>query len=190
MKTEDYGKSIPSLTIEEGLRDINSDLHFDLAARIGQGHPFHAERQGVWHLGDHICSMDRGSVPEFKIWSMAIKPVQVGFGEADAEDAAVKYKIISPFTPGYTDMYLAAARELDETLVVRNDGSLMKIHVTRPQQVKDRVIRVGWRHTFERLIMANIHNVTRQALAAKFNVDMFRWPTGSPIETMENIYAE
>ena len=55
---------------------------------------------------------------------------------------------------------------------------------------RGRVVRVGWRHTFERLIAAGIPGITRESLAKKFAVDMLKFPMGSPEEVHDAIYAE
>ena len=52
----------------------------------------------------------------------------------------------------------------------------------RYQKVRDRVFRLGWRYTFERLVMANVPGVTRESLGEKFGVDMHKYPVGAPDE--------
>ena len=63
----EFGKSLDSTLIERGLMELCPDIHFDLAACIGQWHPGILYRKGVYHKGLHVCGLDRGIVPEFKL---------------------------------------------------------------------------------------------------------------------------
>lgn len=182
---DDYGQTLDSLTIQNGLRELNPGFHFDLAAAVGQLHPFINQRQGVYVQGTHICSMDRGMCPEFKVWQLAPMVVEVPWSEADKEDVWVQYVIVDPSTPGYDELCLRAARGNDPEYAIRTDGKLMRMSCRSIRKVPNRVIRVGWRHVFERILLKKVPGVTRANLAEKFHVDMSKMPYG----TLEAIRA-
>jgi hypothetical protein len=176
----DTGHELNSVDIERGLRELNSDMHFDLAAKIDQKHPYIGERQGVYYNGNHICSMDRGVSPEFKVWTMVRRPVEVGWSEADKDDVSVQYEEILPATEGYADLRMLAASGRDHSLRIRDDGKLFKLRCMAVRPARDRIIRCGWRHTFEHIIRWGVPNITRENLSAKFGVDMNKYPMGPP----------
>ena len=186
----DWGKTLDSFTVEKGLRELNADMHFDLAAAIGQVHPYINQRQGVYYKGRHLCSMDRGTIPEFKVWTMKEADDNVQWADADKEDSKIKYEVIHPASPAYADLYAEARKGRRDDLAIHDNGQLVRRWVAAPRMVRDRVVRVGWRHTFERIIMAQIPNVTREAIAAKFNVNMWMIPTGGPEETWAMLMEE
>jgi len=187
---EDWGKTLDSYAVEKGLKELNPDMHFDLAAATGQLHPFINQRQGVFYKGTHICSMDRGTIPEFKVWTMKDADDRADWAEADKEDARVKYMTILKSDPAYADLYEEAKRGKNNDLQIMDNGKLVRRWVTAPRKVRDRVVMVGWRHTFERIIMANIPHLTREAIASKFNINMWMVPTGGPEETWAMLVEE
>jgi len=190
MNLADFGQSIDSETIKKGLRELCSDIHFDMGTNLGQWHPMQPDRQGVYHHGRHICSMDRGVCPEFKVWSVEESIVPASFSEVDNEEVSLQYVVIPHDTPGYEDAWSDARKGRRDDVQIRADGNMVKLTPVRVSKVRGRCIRVGWRHTFERLILANIPGVTREALAAKFNVDMLKFPVGGPLETYAQIMEE
>jgi hypothetical protein len=192
MNTDDYGQSLDSETIKVGLCELNSGIHFDLGPKHNKWHPYEETRQGVYHNGRHICSMDRGVVPEFKVWKVVETVATVPLSEADKDDATVTYSVIPPSTPGYEDLWqdAQAGRMGHDGIAVLDDGRLVQLRCTRPVKQRGRVIRVGWRHTFERLLLAQIPNITRESLAAKFRVDMWKYPVGGPAETVAAVMED
>jgi len=58
------------------------------------------------------------------------------------------------------------------------------------RKVRGRVIMLGWRHTFERLINANIPGITRDSLMVKFGVDLLKFPCGAPEEIRAELMEE
>jgi hypothetical protein len=186
----DFGQSLDSETIKKGLRELCSDLHFDMGTNLNHWHPMQDTRQGVFHNGRHICSMDRGMCPEFKVWDVQTRVVPVPLNQADQEGVRVFYSVITLDTPGYEELHLAAQKGKYEDLQVRPDGTLIRLAAHKEQKARGRVIRVGWRHTFERLILGQVPGITREALAAKFNVDMWKFPVGGPDETFAQVMEE
>jgi len=186
----DYGKTLDSTIIERGLRSLNPDLHFDLAAAIGQVHPYIMDRQGVYYKGKHICAMDRGPVPEYKIWDVKKTQVPVQWAEADKDDVSIRYHVIPPTHPHYADLYEIARQGKHNELCILSTGKLVRTQCFGYRPWKNRVIRCGWRHTFERLLAAQIPGITRESLGRMFGVDMYKFPVGPPDEVIEAIWAE
>ena len=185
----DWGHTISQVDAERGLRELNPGFHFDMGVKLGLGesasgiHPMQDIRQGVYFQGRHVCSMDRGVIPEFKLWSMVDRVVPVSLGDADMAGASVQYSTITPDTPGYEDLYQDALANRRDDLMVRADGKLCAIRAVRTMKVRGRVMRVGWRHTFERIILSGIHGCGREDVAEKFKVNMYKVPVGGPLET-------
>lgn len=184
------GHTLDSAKIEMGLRELNKDLHFDMGTKLGMWHPMQSHRQGVFYHGQHICSMDRGIVPEFKQWTTTQADVPVSWNEADMDDVKLSYETIPKSHPMYTEIYVDTSLGKVLDCFIRPDGVLVKVTPKRTQTVLNRVYQVGWRHTFERLIHAKIPGVTRQSIAEKFNVDMLKYPVGPPEEVYAALVAE
>jgi hypothetical protein len=66
----DYGQPMHETVIKKGLQELNSELHFDMGDKLKIWHPRMDERQGIFLRGKHVCTMDRGNIPEFCIWSL------------------------------------------------------------------------------------------------------------------------
>jgi hypothetical protein len=184
----EFGKTLDSTLIETGLRDLCPGIHFDLAGCIGQVHPYVTTRQGVYFMGRHIVGMDRGPVPEFKIWNQ-IEVVGPGeWWQADLDNASIAYETVHPGMQGYEDLKIKAERGNDPALMAIKDPlsgrtkHVRKMQVKIRRKVRGRCMKLGWRHTFEALLRNELPGITRESLAAKFNVDMLLFPVGSPDE--------
>ncbi len=185
----DFGHTLSSAVIEAGLRDLNPELHFDLGARFGLWHPYIDTRQGVYYRELHLCSMDRGVVPEFKVWETKKRIVPIPWSEADREDASIQYEVLDPSTPGYEDLKILATTGSDPEYMLRGEA-VLKCQAYGYEMASKRCIRVGWRHTFERLLAAGIPGITRPALAEKFAVDMNKMPVGTHEELVAALVEE
>jgi len=165
------GRLIDASIIERGLIELNPDIHFDAGTKKGEWHPYQATRQGVFWHGQHICSMDRGMVPEFKQWTVITRLVPVGWEEADKDDVSIQTRVIPPSDSDYVD---AALHVMNKTTgyEMRPDGSVLKYTPMAYRKVQGKVALVGWRHTFERIIFRDLPGLTRSAIASKFGVDM------------------
>ena len=175
------GKIIDAAVIQQGLRELCPDMHFDAATKKGEWHPHQNTRQGVFWHGQHICSMDRGLVPEFKQWSVVNRMTEVGWEEADKEDVSIQTRVIPTTEPEYLD---AAIKIMAQATgyEMRPDGAIIKYTPVAMRKLQGRVIFVGWRHTFERIINRDLPGLTRSAIATKFSVDMLKYPVGAPHE--------
>ena len=186
----DFGQTLGSAAVETGLRELNSEISFDLGARTNQWHPYIDTRQGVYYRETHICSMDRGVIPEFKIWETKKRIVQLPWSASDHPDSSIRYEVVYPTEPNYGDLYQIGLSGADPEYMVRKDGSLVKCKVYGYETSAKRCVRVGWRHTFERILAAQIPGVTRARIAEKFRVNMDLIPTGTHEELVEALVAE
>lgn len=185
----DFGQMLDSAIVEKGLRELCPDLNFDLGTRIGQWHPNQDSRQGVFYREKHICSMDRGMIPEFKIWETTKRVTEIPWYAADTEDASISYVVIPKTMPGYQDMFEKALKNNDPEWMVK-DGKLLKLKALGYAPIGRRCLRVGWRHTFEALLRDNVPGITRQSLGEKFKVDMLKYPVGTPEELVAALVEE
>lgn len=165
------GRTIDAAIIEKELIELCPDMHFDAGTKKGEWHPYQAVRQGVFWHGQHVCSMDRGLVPEFKQWTVISHIVPVGWEEADKEDVSIQLEVIPPSSGEFLD---AALHMMNRTTgyEYRPDGAIIKYTPVARRKTRGRVALLGWRHTFERIINRNLPGLTRGKIAEKFGVDM------------------
>lgn len=186
----DLGKPLHETTVKAGLIELNPGFHFDMLTAIGQWHPYQASRQGVWFEGKHICSMDRDVLPEYKLWNVEDGVEEVTPMHADSLDNVFcVYVQILPTDPTYQDALLKAEKN-DDNFTLHDNGKVFKWTHLRFTKVKGDVVKLGWRHVFEKILQCNISGVTRQSLGEKFSVDMFKFPMGSPEEVDAALIAE
>lgn len=191
------GKTLDSAIIERGLLELCPDLQFDLGSKLSDwrptlaiGHKKHGKlRQGVAYRGRHICAMDRGLVPEFKQWSVITRLVPVGWEEAEKDDVSLQTQVIPKTSDEYVDCILKCMAK-EQGYEYRPDGAIIRYTPMAYRKVRGGVIMVGWRHTFERLINANLPGLTRSAIAQKFAVDMLKFPVGAPHELIAALTEE
>lgn len=186
----DFGQMLEASVVEKGLRELNQDINFDLATRKGMEHPYQDSRQGVYYREKHVCSMDRGILPEFKIWATHKRVVEIPWHDADKEDASIAYVEVTKDTPNYQDLYEIGKKGSDPQYMVNDRGKLLRLQALGYRQVGRRCVRVGWRHTFERLLAEGIPGVTRESIARKFGVDMYKFPVGTPEELVAALVEE
>lgn len=71
---ESFGETMAEQTLVKGLRELNPDLVFDPAGKLGHYHPMLDNRFGVWLNDRHVSAMERGpAIPEFNVW--VVQPV-------------------------------------------------------------------------------------------------------------------
>ena len=168
----DFGQKISSVEIERKLKELCPDITFDVATNHGSEHPYQERLQSVYFRGRHICSMDRGIVPEITIWANFKKIVEIPWYAADREDASISYEEVLPDTPGYRDLYEEAKKESDPGYMINDKGKLLKLTAKGYENVGRRCMRLGWRHTFAKILAADLPGITREDLARTFNLDI------------------
>lgn len=182
------GKTISSIAIESGLRELCPDIHFDMPNNlsgasfvVGSVPDFeviNSNRQGVYWNGNYVCGMDRGVVTEFKLWEEADGVEEIPPGdESKFDDGCCTYIEILP-TDSFYNQALLKAEKNDDNFTLGECGQVYKWAYFRFTKVRGRIIRLGWRHTFENLIRARLPGVTRGGIEHKFSVDMSFKPVG------------
>lgn len=165
------GRTIDAAVIERGLIELCPDIHLDPTTKKDHWHPYQSVRQGVFWHGQHICSMDRGLVPEFKQWTVVSHLVPVGWEEADKDDVTIQTQLIPSTSSDYLDAMLHVMNRTTG-FEMRPDGSILKFWPVATRKTRGRVAMLGWRHTFERIIYRDLPGLTRRDIAEKFSVDM------------------
>jgi hypothetical protein len=181
------GQTMQEAPVKAGLRSLNPDLHFDMGACLNIWHPYKDSRQNVYYLGRSVGAMDRGTLPEVPVWTTRRDLVEVHWTEVKANEialynsAGVKAKCLKCFhvvALGYRPAGLFICPALCGNMGQAADATLFEwanvmgetAHVFR--KVKDRVILVGWRHTFSRLCRAGIPGITKETLETQFGVNL------------------
>jgi hypothetical protein len=200
------GLALDSQTIQTGLRELNKDLAFDVAvnrpgdwesvlrAPPGALNAIQKSRLPVMYANKYIVALDRGMVPEFKQFGVVEQVVEIPWSDADSESeslmAGIAYMQVAPHEVGYLDLMVEAmsGKRLDLTVL---PGGIICRRVCRGLvKVRGRVLRVGWRHTFERLVYEDIPGISRKSLGDKFKVDMLKYPMGTPDELISALVEE
>jgi hypothetical protein len=83
--------------------------------------------------------------------------------------------------PNYHEALYRAERK-DDNYTIDARGRVFKWQHLIPSKVLGDIECVGWRHTFENLIAANLPGITRDTLATKFAVDLTSRPVGQDAE--------
>jgi len=71
----DFGKSIHEIELKRVLQELNPGIHFDMGGNLNLHHPKIEKWQGIFYNGQHLSSMQRGTVPEFNVYKQ-IEEVQ------------------------------------------------------------------------------------------------------------------
>lgn len=191
LEQADFGHPLDSAVMERGLRELCSDLKFDLGGTHGLWHPRIENRMGVYYLDQHICGMDRGVVPEYKVWDTKKVVREIPWSEADREDAGIGYVEVLPTEPDYIDLYEKGLRGNDPIYFIRpSDRKLFKCKAQGYVTIRNRCVRVGWRHTLERILAFGVPGVTRDAVSKKLGVDMSLMPSGTREELIAALVEE
>src|SRR5207249_2282974 len=139
-------------------------------------HPGIETRMGIYYLTRNVSVMDRGMVPEYKQYAVTEVRVPCEWSEADKAEASIRYEAIPRDAPDYQDLWEAAERGSDPSLMLRNGRTLVRCQPMLTKKVRGQVVRVGWRHTFEKFVAAGIPGITRATLSARFGIDMWKYP--------------
>lgn len=161
--TNMLGQAFSEITLKAALWRLNPDMHFDFGGNMNIWHPYKEGKQGVYYRGKHLCSMDRGNIPQCPIWQTKRESCHV-----HARDMTWA-ELQDPFTMAEIKFNLDGTQEQTEYF-----------YVVRP--VKDRLLWVGWHATLRKIINSNVPGITAQTLGDELGVtyDIFR-----EIEEME-----
>jgi len=181
------GQTLQEDAVKSALLRLQPELHFDLGGRHNIWHPYKETRQSVFYRGRHICSMDRGTLPEFPIWTLAddwievpaweVKPGELAFYSScgwivKCRHCGSSWKF--PQRPVGEMRCAGGCKNRGDVSNPRNwgleenrDGRAM---VRR--KVRDRIVLVGWRHTLGKLADANVPAVTREAIERELGIKL------------------
>lgn len=148
-QTKRKGKVLDASVIAMKLTDRCPGMNFDWGGRHNIALPRQREFQGVFYYAKHICGMDRGHVPEFPEWYCHNQLVSVPLDAALRED----FPILSMDSQGNPNI-----DEHTNAFAVRKT----------PQ----RVLKIGWRELFLRLVNARLPGITPAWLGKTFGVPM------------------
>jgi hypothetical protein len=116
--------------------------------------------------------------------------VEIEWADADKEGSSIQWKTIHPWEDGYVDLCVEASKGSDPRLMLMPGGTLARCQAVGYTKRRDKVLVLGWRHTFERMIQADIPGVTRMAIGQSFGVDMLKYPVGAPEELVAALVEE
>lgn len=174
---QDYGHTLHYAPVVAGLRELNPAIHADMAGALNLWHPKIEKFAGLYCDGRHISAIDRKEIPEFKVWELVdgwqeIDPTLAASRE-DARSTCIEILPDAPdfwvglgFAKTYAHGYCIEPRQRDGVNVLKRYRCFV------PGKVRGPVIKVGWRHTFENIIMRDLTNLTRQSIGRKFGVDL------------------
>jgi hypothetical protein len=180
----ELGYQISASTIQAGLRELNPDISFDAPLNRPGDYEFilkpqglksieeqRTEQGGVYYKGNHVAPLDRGIVPEYRIWSSKDGVEEVSMMDVlKYDDSKIAYMEIPPTHADYNHALTMAERG-DDNWTIAN-GKVYRYQAFRYTKVPDRILRAGWRYTFEALVGRRIPGITRKSLALKFGIDM------------------
>lgn len=181
------GHTLQEVSVKRVLRAANPEIHFDMGVSLGIWHPYQQSRQNVFYRGRSVVAMDRGTLPEGPIWSLRRELVEIPWWEVRPHELAMygsagivaiclkcNHRWDLPVRPmGYV-LCPALCENMgqvpDETLFIFRDKPTERAWVWR--EIKDRVLLVGWRHTFGKLIAKVIPGLTKELLETSFGINL------------------
>ena len=170
--TQELGTALSYEGVVSGLRELNPEIHADHIGQHGGWNRRIETHAALYWNGRYITAIDREVIPEFKLWNVREGDVEIPMAEIDRwEDCRVSHKVVAPDDAEY-EHGLERVRRHDDNWKLGEDGKLRHYRAVRPMKVKGRVIKVGWRHIFELLLLHDIPGITRASLARKFRVSL------------------
>ncbi len=147
------GTTINELSIKKALWDLNPEFNFDWGARLNIWHPYQDGKQGVFFKAKHLCTMDRGTIPQAPIWSTKqsmehVPGSEMTYGESTDPRTATEVEYLVDGTERPTGNYFVW------------------------REVKDRLLFIGWQATLRKICNSNIPGVTPASLGRKLGVTL------------------
>lgn len=189
-------------SVEKGLKELNNDIALDVPVRRSSDWSYmftpadeaaKSNRKGraaLYHGERYICAIDRGDIPEIKVYGVEEGYTPIPMSDIEKyDDSKVSFMEILPESPVY-DIALTKAQRHDDNYTVADNGKVFLYEAMRWGKVRGAVQKLGWRHTFEAVLRQKIPGVTRSSLAKKFSVDMLKYPQGIPEEVHDALFAE
>ena len=188
----DFGTPLSNETIKKGLVELNPEINFDPISRLPEiwrpimhndGKPIaESETEGVYWGVRYVAPLDRGMVPEGEIYEDEEGIEEIPMQDFERYDgASVLFWEILPTEAGYHEALLMAQQKQDN-FRIDDRGKVFKQVCIRHAVVRGRMIRYGWRNTFNAILAYMIPGVTREAIEKKFGIDLT--PKLIPVESV------
>jgi hypothetical protein len=192
------GKTITYADFKTKMKQLNQDIVFDErddGSHIYYGTALGAARTGIWWKNDHICNIERiAAIPEFNIYGDPKEDVfpltiedcisdnsQRPDGNFNSYFYTVEVHLnIDPQT--FLRLHRLIGNQM-EMVAKRKDYTSAEILLERTSPLcitayfalgyrtcSTKVIRIGWRHMFNRLVSIGIPGVTKENIRRVFNV--------------------
>lgn len=188
------GTTLQEDAVKSYLRSVNPDIHFDMGANLNLWHPMIECRQGLCYRGKTICAMDRRTLPEIPIWTITKDAMEVPWSEVRYGEIAMTRTVgVRGECKKCLQIYSLPHRPVG--VFVCRCGNIGMSHdpihfgwedvpastaiVIREQ--RDKIVLVGWRHTFRKLLAAKVPGVTKDGLEREFRIDL----TDREVDAME-----
>jgi hypothetical protein len=172
-----FGRSILATDLRVGLQELNPDITFDAAENrpseysyvLKGGDLMRDDRGGVFYQGKFVASYDKGVIPEWAVWSTKRGYEEIRMADIERyNDTRVMYFEIMPTDPGY-HVALTKAQKKDDNFTIEG-GKVFRHQALRETEIRDKILRVGWRHTLNRLLAAKVPGVSVDTLDEKLGV--------------------
>lgn len=161
------GQAFSEITLKAALWRLNPDFHFDLGGNLNIWHPYQGGKQGVYWRGTHLCSMDRGNIPQAPIWQTKTEGTRVHVSDmswAELQD---------PFSLQEIEYLVDGTQRKTEYYFVK-------------RQVKDRLLWIGWQATLRKICNKNIPGVTAATLGDELGITLDLLRAVEQCEVAEN----
>lgn len=192
------GRSLDASVIQRKLLELNPDFSFDVMNKLSECVPvlgagfkrLNPLRQGVYWKGTHVCSMDRGVVPEYPTFFTVKRRMPVDAAHADDDGVVTTWRAISPGQPEYVDALLHALNQ-DAGWELRPDGVIIASEWSKTVEAAGPKEYLGWRPTLLKIMRRGIPGVNFTTLGAKFETDMAILPDpGASAYDLHRVFVE
>lgn len=149
------GTTLNELILKSVLIRLNPGIHFDVGGNLNIWHPWQEGKQGVWFRGKHLCSMDRGQIPQAPIWSTKTEFQRVLMSECtfgELQQPMMSHEV----------EYLTDGTE-------RDTG-----YVFIQREERDRLLWIGWQATLRKIINKDLPGITAATLTEELGVKIGR----------------
>ncbi len=161
------GTVLNEIQIQAALIRLNPGFHFDWATKFNMWHPYQNGKQGVYFNGKHLCSMDRGQIPQAPIWSTKTEGCRVPASDLSYAEAVDPMK--------------------SEEVEFKSDGREVPTgYYFVIRQVKDRLLWIGWQALLRKVVLRNIEGVTAETLGKELGVTIDVTKDVEELEVAEN----
>lgn len=184
----DYlGQTLQEMAVKRGLLELNPDIHFDLGNQKNIWHPYMRDRQGVFYRGRFCGAMDRHTLPELPIWSLTKDLVEVPESDVKPDEMAIYNTFrVQLQCLKCKNVWEQDHRPIGAVVCPKLCGNIAQTPQNEQfvcnsiptgtawvwRQLRDRIMLVGWRHTFYQLLRSGVPGITKQRLELKFQIDL------------------